>query len=116
MGATGRAKAIWDVFIPVQFFHMIAGAFKNPRLRGRLYAVAIILLLGTYSYMRTEGWNFLDSFYFSVITLTTVGYGDLAPQTDAGKMFTVMYIFVGLGLILSFVQLIAEEAHRKHKK
>ena len=43
-----------------------------------------------------EGWNLLDSLYFSVVTLTTIGYGDLSPSTAASKIFTIFYIFVGL--------------------
>jgi voltage-gated potassium channel Kch len=46
--------------------------------------------------------------YFSVITLTTVGYGDFSPQTPAGKIFTMIYVLVGLGLISGFVYLLAD--------
>ena len=41
----------------------------------------------------------MDALYFSVTTLTTVGLGDLAPKTAPGKLFTVLYIFVGLGIV-----------------
>ncbi len=44
----------------------------------------------------------LDVFYFSATMLTTVGYGDLAPSTAAGKPFTVFYIFAGIGIIVGF--------------
>jgi hypothetical protein len=44
----------------------------------------------------------VDAFYFSVTTLTTVGQGDLTPKTTIGKLFTVVYIFAGLGIILGF--------------
>lgn len=50
----------------------------------------------------------LDSFYFSVITLATVGYEDFTPQTDLGKIFTVVYIFLGLGILIGFVTPIGE--------
>lgn len=43
-----------------------------------------------------------NSLYFSVITLTTIGYGDFSPQTDLGKMFTLVYIVIGVALILGF--------------
>jgi voltage-gated potassium channel len=51
-------------------------------------------------YSTVEGWSVVDAFYFSVTTLTTVGLGDLAPTTTMGKLFTVVYIFAGLGIIL----------------
>lgn len=38
-----------------------------------------------------------------MITLTTIGYGDLSPQTDLGKLFTILYILVGIGIILNFI-------------
>jgi hypothetical protein len=45
----------------------------------------------------------VDAFYFSVTALTTVGLGDLAPKTAIGKLFTVVYIFAGIGIILGFI-------------
>jgi len=57
-----------------------------------------------------EGWNLLDSLYFSVVALTTIGYGDPSPSTAASKIFTIFYIFVGIGIILVFVNAVAERA------
>lgn len=57
------------------------------------------LLLGTVAYRLFEDWSWVDAFYFSVITLTTVGYGDLSPSTDASKLFTVVYVISGVSLI-----------------
>ena len=54
------------------------------------------------------GW--IDAFYFCVITLTTIGYGDLTPKTAMGKLFTVVYIFVGLGLLAAFISYVAQQA------
>jgi hypothetical protein len=42
----------------------------------------------------------VDALYFSVVTLTTVGYGDFAPQTDLGKLFTAVYVRLGIGILL----------------
>ena len=41
----------------------------------------------------------MDSFYFSAVTLTTVGYGDLAPSTSGSKLFTVFYLATGITLL-----------------
>ena len=59
-----------------------------------------------------EGWSVLDSFYFSVTTLTTVGFGDPAPTTAAGKIFTIVYIFVGLGVIGGFINVLAKHTRQ----
>ena len=51
-----------------------------------------------------EGWGWVDSFYFSAIAGTTVGFGDLSPTTDASKLFSVVYIFVAIGVIGTFLE------------
>ncbi len=55
----------------------------------------------------------MDAFYFSVTTLTTVGVGDLTPATTLGKLFTVVYIFAGLSIILGFIDTVAKETLRR---
>lgn len=63
-------------------------------------ALAIALLaLGTVVYHIIEDWSWVDSFYFSSVALTTVGFGDLSPSSDVSKLFTVFYLFVGIALI-----------------
>lgn len=77
--------------------------FKDKEYRDLLLTVLAILIVGTVVYHHLEGWSYIDAFYFSFITLTTIGYGDYAPQTDGGKIFTVIYIILGVGIILSFI-------------
>jgi voltage-gated potassium channel len=60
------------------------------------------LLVGTFVYHYLEGWNLLDALYFSVITLATVGYGDLTPTTPIAKIFTIVYVINGLSILLTF--------------
>jgi voltage-gated potassium channel Kch len=69
-------------------------------------------------YHYLEGWNWIDCVYFSVITLSTIGYGDFSPATDAGKIFTIFYIILGIGVILSFINTVHHhfETTRKEKK
>ncbi|MEA2024026.1 MAG: potassium channel family protein [Actinomycetota bacterium] len=58
-----------------------------------------VLALGTVVYHLIEGWSWVDAFYFSSIAVTSVGFGDFTPTSDASKLFTVFYIFSGLTLI-----------------
>ena len=60
-----------------------------------------LLLLGGIVYHTVEGYSWLDSFYMSVITLATVGYGDYVPHTVLGKLFTMVYVLFGIGILVS---------------
>jgi voltage-gated potassium channel len=82
---------------------------RDPDVRTLVTLVFFTLLIGTIFYSLQEGWSLVDTLYFSVTTLTTVGLGDLAPTTTIGKLFTVGYIFSGLGLIAGFLNTIATE-------
>jgi voltage-gated potassium channel len=98
------------VLVPLRFARALRRSLKNPEFRGLFVMVLVTLLAGTLFYWRIEGWTLLDSFYFSSITLTTVGYGDLVPETNAGKLFTVFYLFTGIGLIVAFLNSVANAA------
>lgn len=63
----------------------------------------IVIATGTVFYHFAENWSWIDSLYFSVITLTTIGYGDMHPTTAFTKAFTVFYVFIGIGIIFGFI-------------
>lgn len=77
--------------------------------------VVVVLLLGSIIFHHIEGWSYFDSFYFSVITLTTIGYGDFTPQTTLGKIITMIYVFLGLGVILGFINYVSDKEVRRLK-
>ena len=85
---------------------------RDPQFRYLTFLVVITLLGGTIFYSLVEGWSVVDAFYFSATTLTTVGLGDLAPKSTVGKLFTVVYIFAGLSLVLGFIETVAKETFR----
>ena len=93
-----------------RFSFSILRGLRDREFRSLLFFVLIILITGTVFYHHFENWRWLDSFYFSSISLTTVGYGDIAPKTDIGKIFTVIYIFSGVGVILGFLNVVAKHA------
>lgn len=62
--------------------------------------VLFLLVLGTFFYHYAEGWSYIDSFYFSSISLSTRGYGEFHPTTAVSKVFTSFYLLLGVGFIL----------------
>ncbi|WP_299579535.1 potassium channel family protein [uncultured Sunxiuqinia sp.] len=96
-------------------FKTIILFLKEKTYRNLVISTLVTLFNGTFVYHFVEGWRWVDAFYFSVITLTTVGYGDFSPQTDFGKIFTTIYILTGIGIMLGFVNAIyaTEEKHRR---
>jgi ABC-type microcin C transport system permease subunit YejB len=65
-------------------------------------------------YWSVEDWTLIQALYFSVVTLATVGYGDLTPTSDFSRIFTIIYIFIGLGVLVLFLSSIAQQ-YIKHK-
>lgn len=57
-----------------------------------------------------EHWSLLDSLYYCVLTLTTVGTGDFMPVTTLGKVFTIIYVFMGIGAVLAAARILAQHA------
>jgi len=80
----------------------------HVHFRVSLLIFLVVIGLGAFGYSNLEGWNYLDSVYFVVITVTTIGYGDLVPLTDFGKIFTMFFSFFGIASALYFVSLIGK--------
>jgi voltage-gated potassium channel len=72
--------------------------------------------IGTVFYHFVEKWNWLDSLYFCVVTLATVGYGDFTPKTELGRFFTIFYILTGVGIIASFAHSLLERAAKRREE
>ena len=71
--------------------------------------LALFLGASTLAFMSLEGYSRRDAFYFCCTLLTTVGYGDLTPVTNAGKAMTMAYILVGLTLVTTIIGTIVSE-------
>jgi hypothetical protein len=79
-------------------------------------ALLILIALGTIVYKFLEDWTWIQSFYFSVTTLSTVGYGDLHPTTDGSRLFTAFYIILGVAIVLSALAIIGKNYLEKREK
>ena len=66
-----------------------------------------ITVVGVVGFIVIEGYSFLDALYMAVITLSTVGYGEVQPLSEAGKAFTVVLILFGLGFVLYTITTVA---------
>jgi voltage-gated potassium channel len=68
----------------------------------------LVVIYGTAGYMIVEGWSFLDGLYMTLITLTTVGFTEVHPMDDAGRIFTMSLLVMGVGLIAVTLSLAAQ--------
>lgn len=111
MGEIAPVRSSTDDFLSIHTEPMIRPVkaiisfFNDKAYRNLTLSMMAVLLNGTVIYHYLEDWRWFDAFYFSVITLSTVGYGDFSPQTDAGKLFTIVYIFTGIGIIFGYINL-----------
>jgi voltage-gated potassium channel len=95
--------------------------------RHALHALFLIAMLviaaGTVFFRYVEGWAWIDAWFFTVVTVSTVGYGDFVPHTTLGKIGAAVTIFIGIGIFALLVTQIGErivarrvaaEESRKH--
>lgn len=67
-----------------------------------LLPVAVVFI-GTFGFMAIEKLSFVNALYFTITTITTVGYGDISPVTSAGKVFTIIIIIIGVSTVLTIL-------------
>jgi len=71
----------------------------KSRLYTALTTIGTMVGIGTWLFHRMEGWSIAKSFYFTVTTLTTVGYGDVIPTKDSTRVVTAIFILIGVGVV-----------------
>lgn len=68
------------------------------RLKFFISALVLLILFWTLAFMAVEGHGFTDALYYTMITVTTVGYGDIHPESTTGKMMAILIILTGTGM------------------
>ena len=70
--------------------------------------MVLLLAFGVAGYMIIEGWSFLDALYMTVISVTTVGYDEVAPLSNSGRIFTIFVILFGVGTALYILTILVQ--------
>lgn len=117
----GASKPLEDVGLRpftdiVLLFRSFGSALREPEVKGALTIALTLVTFATLFYWHFEEWSLLDAFYFSIVTIATVGYGDLAPKTVIGKIFTIGYIFCGIGIFVAAVTAFAQATLRADQR
>ena len=84
-------------------FRGLGSFLTDPTGQALLGIASVVVAVGAVFYRFVEDLVWVDSIYFSVITLTTVGYGDFSPTTTTGKVFTIFYVLAGIGIFVAVV-------------
>ena len=92
----------------LKLFKALLRAWKDEEFHALSFLLVTLLLSGTIFYHHQEGWKLLDAFYFCVMTMTTIGYGDLTPTTDKSKIFTIVYAFMSIGVFVALAAKLAQ--------
>jgi voltage-gated potassium channel len=83
---------------------------RNPlrQLKSAIFALVLLVLIGSAGYVLLEGWSFLDALYMTVTTITTVGYMEVHPLSRTGRLFTLLLIVSGVTVLFYTVGKIAQ--------
>jgi voltage-gated potassium channel Kch len=87
----------------------IAAVWRDPDTKALPVVACALVLSGTLFYWRFEDWTIIEAFYFCIVTLTTVGFGDLSPTTPGTQIFTVVYILTGFGVLVALLTSVAQQ-------
>ena len=85
-----------------RFWKVMEGGWSDPEFRGLSIILGSWVALGTIIYSVYEDWSIIESLYFCVMTLTTIGYGDYTPSDSTMQLYTIVYAVLGIGFFFSF--------------
>ncbi len=90
--------------------HLAQVLWRKEAFRGLLWVTVLTIFIGTWFFKQFEPTitSWVDAYYFTVITLTTIGYGDMGPTIPLTRIFTTFYVFAGLGIIAGLIGIVGE--------
>ncbi len=91
------------------------GFKQDPEFRALLYVLFTLLASSSVFYWHIEGWSLVDSLYFSVMTMSTIGYGDFTPTTTLSKLFTIVFALLSIGVFVAVVSKLVEIVLKRTK-
>jgi voltage-gated potassium channel len=91
----------------------IIAVWRDPETKALPLVAGALVLVGTIFYWQLEDWTIIEALYFSVLTLTTVGFGDLTPTSEGTQIFTIAYVLIGLGVFVALLTSVAEQFLRQ---
>ena len=97
------------------------GVKSDEEFRVLIFVLTTLIASGTIFYWSVGGWGVIDSLYFSVMTMSTIGYGDFHPTTTLSKLFTITYALLSIGVFVAVVTKIVaaildKKRESKHRK
>ncbi len=87
----------------------LTAVWRDPETKALPVAAGALVLTGTLFYWRFEDWTLIESLYFCVVALTTVGFGDLHPTSAGTQIFTIVYILTGFGVLVALLTSVAQQ-------
>lgn len=103
----------------MRLFSAIWRGKEDPEFKALFKLMLLVLISGVFFYTQVEGRSVIDAMYFAVITMATIGYGDLAPETTLGKIFTMFFALVSVGIFVSLAAKIGAillESEQQHAR
>lgn len=102
---------LWKLLVGLWY-----GIKEDEEFRALVFLLTTLLIGGTYFYWHVEGWSVIDSLYFSIMTMSTIGYGDLVPTTDISKLFTIIFAILSIGVFVAVVSKLVQITLQHKKK
>lgn len=113
--------ALGFIAIGRSFIHIATVLWRRQEIRGLFWITLMTIFVGTWFYRQFEPTitTWVDAYYFTVITLTSIGYGDFSPTVPLTKIFTTFYVIIGIGILAGFIGLVGttiiEDANQRRE-